>query len=101
MLLYLKLEQGATMHTQQYLERQKQRIEERMARCEKVVKDPNRLDKALKAGKVLPSQRKALALIENGGYGICAGCVKPIPVERLRHVPAALRCVPCQSDTEK
>ena len=89
------------MHSQTYLERQKKRIEERVARCEKVVKDPNRLDKGLKAFKVLPSQRRALTLIANGGYGICVGCQLPIPEERLKYVPAALRCVSCQTEAEK
>jgi RNA polymerase-binding transcription factor DksA len=37
--------------------------------------------------------RRALA---DGTYGICVGCQQPIPPERLRAVPEAVRCVNCQ-----
>ena len=32
---------------------------------------------------------KAIARIKDNGYGICASCKKPIPIERLRANPAA------------
>jgi DnaK suppressor protein len=34
-------------------------------------------------------------------FGICEECGKHIPVERLLIVPDAIRCVPCQRDSEK
>ncbi|UWF77596.1 MULTISPECIES: TraR/DksA family transcriptional regulator [Microbacterium] len=37
----------------------------------------------------------ALSRLEAGTYGICLGCGKPIPVERLEVRPFAERCVPC------
>ncbi|MCR2763483.1 TraR/DksA C4-type zinc finger protein [Microbacterium sp. zg.B48] len=32
-----------------------------------------------------------------GTYGVCAACGNPIPLERLRLLPAAALCVPCAS----
>lgn len=37
----------------------------------------------------------ALARMDAGGYGVCAGCGAPIPVMRLRVRPMAAQCVPC------
>jgi hypothetical protein len=34
-------------------------------------------------------------------FGICEECGKQIPVERLLIVPDAIRCVPCQRESEK
>jgi RNA polymerase-binding transcription factor len=42
--------------------------------------------------------RKAL---NDQQFGICEECGKQIPVERLLIVPDAIRCVPCQRDSEK
>ena len=39
--------------------------------------------------------------IDDGSYGECIDCGKPIPVERLKAQPTALRCVPCQTAYEK
>lgn len=39
----------------------------------------------------------ALASIEAGTYGICQDCGGPIPDGRLKALPDAVRCVPCQS----
>lgn len=43
----------------------------------------------------------ALARIEEGTYGECIDCEKPIPVKRLEVFPAAKRCVECKSTFEK
>jgi DnaK suppressor protein len=40
--------------------------------------------------------RAALAAIEAGTYGICVDCGAEIPEGRLRALPDAVRCVPCQ-----
>ena len=39
---------------------------------------------------------EALARLDDGRYGICAGCHEPIPLDRLRAVPFAVYCVDCQ-----
>ena len=38
----------------------------------------------------------ALLRLEEGGYGTCEDCLRPIPAERLRARPEAVRCVGCQ-----
>ena len=36
-----------------------------------------------------------------GTYGVCEGCGRPIPLTRLRALPAARRCKPCQAEHER
>jgi RNA polymerase-binding protein DksA len=43
---------------------------------------------------------EALERIEDGSFGICESCEKRIPEERLRAIPYARMCVPCQSKEE-
>ncbi len=43
---------------------------------------------------------KAIARIENGAYGKCETCQKPIPMPRLKALPWATRCISCQSRLE-
>jgi RNA polymerase-binding transcription factor DksA len=38
----------------------------------------------------------AFTRLREGTYGICQGCGRPIPVERLEILPYARCCVPCQ-----
>jgi DnaK suppressor protein len=40
---------------------------------------------------------RARSAIEAGTYGVCADCGGEIPEGRLRAIPDATRCVPCQS----
>ena len=42
----------------------------------------------------------ALARLETGEYGLCEDCGEPINPERLRALPRARRCVPCQQTRE-
>ena len=42
----------------------------------------------------------ALDRLNSGVYGDCADCGEPIPLERLRVQPAALRCTACQTAFE-
>jgi DnaK suppressor protein len=37
----------------------------------------------------------ALRRMSEGTYGVCGGCRNPIPLGRLRVVPHATHCVPC------
>ena len=39
---------------------------------------------------------EALDRVESGDYGICLGCDDPIPEKRLRAIPWARYCIPCQ-----
>ena len=41
--------------------------------------------------------REALA---NGRYGVCRDCRRPIPAERLKVMPEAVRCIDCQRHFE-
>lgn len=37
----------------------------------------------------------ALARMDAGAYGVCADCGRGIPIDRLRALPTARRCVSC------
>jgi DnaK suppressor protein len=43
----------------------------------------------------------ARARMDDGSYGICAGCGQDIGFERLRANPGAERCIRCQTQFEK
>jgi DnaK suppressor protein len=43
---------------------------------------------------------RALAAMDQGRYGICESCGKPIPPERLEAYPQATRCVACKQAEE-
>ncbi len=43
----------------------------------------------------------ALQRINEGGYGDCAECEKPIPLARLQALPYATMCIGCQVELEK
>jgi RNA polymerase-binding transcription factor DksA len=42
----------------------------------------------------------ALGRLERGEFGICNECGEPIPAKRLKIVPWATCCVPCQDRTD-
>jgi len=44
---------------------------------------------------------KALAMIEDGTYGICIDCHGPISDKRLKSYPNATRCIACQEAYEE
>jgi|YNPMSStandDraft_1061717.scaffolds.fasta_scaffold00078_15 RNA polymerase-binding protein DksA len=50
---------------------------------------------------ILNQIESALKRIENGTYGICEVCKKPIDEERLKAIPYATMCVRCKSIKEK
>ncbi len=50
-----------------------------------------------KQGKYLRSIERALKRIDEGTYGLCAKCGKPIPVERLEAVPVTTKCINCKN----
>lgn len=43
----------------------------------------------------------ALTRIDDGSYGRCTDCAKPVPDERLDARPATPRCVPCQAKRDR
>lgn len=43
----------------------------------------------------------ALRRIDDGNYGICESCKKPIPAKRLAAMPHAPLCIKCQEEEEK
>jgi DnaK suppressor protein len=43
----------------------------------------------------------ALTRIQDGSYGTCADCGRPIPEGRLEARPEAARCVACQSKRDR
>jgi YteA family regulatory protein len=50
---------------------------------------------------VLAEIDAALQRIEDGTYGMCTNCGKPIPQERLEARPYATLCIDCQRDRER
>ena len=50
---------------------------------------------------VLADIDAALRRIEEGTYGICTNCGKPIPEERLEARPWATLCIDCQRERER
>jgi RNA polymerase-binding protein DksA len=61
------------------------------------------LDYSLEDGeaRVLRSIDRALARIDEGTYGTCARCGKPIPEERLEARPWAELCIEHQRELER
>ncbi len=43
----------------------------------------------------------ALKRVDNGDYGVCRDCDKPIDPKRLEFDPTVLRCIDCESQAEK
>jgi RNA polymerase-binding protein DksA len=50
---------------------------------------------------VLAEIEAALKRVEEGTYGICANCGKPVAVDRLDALPWATLCIDCQRDRER
>jgi len=44
---------------------------------------------------------EAMKRIEEGSYGICEDCGKPISEKRLQVAPAATLCIECKAEEEK
>ncbi|MZE75031.1 TraR/DksA C4-type zinc finger protein [Streptomyces sp. SID5789] len=47
-------------------------------------------------GRVLKEIEAAFARVDDGTYGACLGCGKPVPGERLEILPYTRYCVACQ-----
>ncbi|POX36670.1 molecular chaperone DnaK [Streptomyces sp. Ru73] len=46
--------------------------------------------------RVLGEIEAAFTRVEDGSYGACLSCAKPVPVERLEILPYTRYCVACQ-----
>ena len=49
----------------------------------------------------LANLERALQRMNDGEYGFCMDCDKPIAFARLEAYPTAVRCINCQSEHEK
>jgi RNA polymerase-binding protein DksA len=49
----------------------------------------------------LAAVEHALKRVDEGSYGLCDTCVKPIPLPRLKVLPFAKLCIDCQQDEER
>jgi DnaK suppressor protein len=45
--------------------------------------------------------RDALRKFDEGTYGLCENCGRPIAEKRLRALPFAIHCIDCQAKLEK
>ncbi len=61
------------------------------------------LSSSLQDSKVAEYHRivKALAMLDEGTYGICVDCGEPISEKRLKSYPDATRCIACQEVYEE
>ena len=51
-------------------------------------------------GQMLENITAALVRLDAGDYGTCRDCDEEIPEKRLRALPFANRCLPCQESAE-
>lgn len=52
-------------------------------------------------GRSMEEINRALEKIEEGTYGLCDGCRRPIAPERLETLPSAVLCIECQRKKEQ
>lgn len=82
------------------LDHQKEILLQRLTYYRKVINGRPEGYRKHKMNFSIPNTERALAKIEAGTYGYCEECGTGIPEDRLRAVPAALRCRDCQVDIE-
>ncbi|MEU9336019.1 TraR/DksA C4-type zinc finger protein [Streptomyces sp. NPDC048290] len=58
--------------------------------------DPLMAVQAEAVRRVLTEIDEAFARVEDGSYGRCVGCAKPVAAERLEILPYTRYCVTCQ-----
>lgn len=51
--------------------------------------------------QTLQEVNEALGKVDQGTYGICENCGKPIAEKRLRALPEATHCIDCQSKIDR
>lgn len=80
----------------------KKRLEEDLERCEKALND-NFFDATQRSIEIQIAYRisSALGRFEEGCWGLCEMCKKPIEQKRLIALPQAEYCIDCQARLEK
>ena len=111
----LAAESKLATHARQVLEVWQQEIAARLGRREgiEITRHPDPLDEVwqfcqreIAAGEIghdtelLRAIQAAITRVEEGSYGLCTDCGKPIPEKRLKALPWAPRCVACQERAE-
>ena len=90
--------------SQAFIENQEKIIRQRLARYSRMQR-PDSSETAERASYkmriIVPKLQAALELIESGKYGNCIDCGEVIDITRLKKIPAALRCLDCQTEIEK
>jgi DnaK suppressor protein len=84
-------------------------LDEHVAQQSRVVelRDPADLEPDLAAvllarcHEALEEIEEALALLDQGTYGLCVSCASAIPYERLEAVPSARHCVSCPTGRDR
>jgi DnaK suppressor protein len=51
--------------------------------------------------KMLDSIDASLRKIDNGNYGVCEHCKRPVETKRLKALPSARYCMSCQNGAER
>ncbi len=51
--------------------------------------------------RLLSQVQRALARFDDGTYGLCTDCGRPIDLARLEALPYAMLCLDCQSKQER
>ena len=54
-----------------------------------------------KLSRVVPNLKRAIAKALQGNRNVCDDCGEEIPKDRLKAVPGAIRCIRCQSKSER
>ncbi|HEX2923700.1 MAG TPA: TraR/DksA C4-type zinc finger protein [Chloroflexota bacterium] len=52
-------------------------------------------------GRAMDELRRALEKVDEGSYGLCDGCGRPIAPERLEVMPSAVLCIECKRKREQ
>ena len=76
-------------------------IADETERAEKISDAAVELQLGFAESKLLEKIEYALKRLDEGSYGICDDCHKPINIERLKAKPSVSLCINCQSAKEQ
>jgi len=83
------------------IELQRARLHAHLDYYRRVFPHRNAAYRRFKSRTIIPRIERALQKIEQGTYGVCDDCGETIPVARLELIPGALRCLSCQTSSER
>jgi DnaK suppressor protein len=72
-----------------------------MDRIQRASERESAIDKLERSSRRMGEVREALRRLDEGSFGICAGCERQIDPRRLAAVPWASSCVACQEAEER